>query len=181
MLKEPVIKMNDKGERFVLFFRPYEKNGVCSNWYMSDFTDKHGIKFNCTEQYMMYEKAKLFKDDRVAQEILGETNPKEMKAYGRKVKNYDDKLWSCHRYGVLIQGLYYKFTQNQELNEWIKKADCDYFVECSPYDRIWGIKTDIESDDCIHIEKWNGENLLGKCLGDVRGIIMAGINHSDKN
>lgn len=176
-VKVPVIKVNNRGERFVLFFRPHEVNGMCSNWYMSDFVDKEGkVNFNCGEQYMMYEKAKLFKDYKVAQEILKETNPKEMKKYGRKVKNYDDKLWSCHRYNVMVQGLYCKFSQNPDLKDWIIKADCNYFVECSPYDAIWGIKTPMSSDNCLYPEKWNGENLLGKCLLDVRSIIMAGVN-----
>ena len=177
MLERPVIKTNTRGERFVLFFRPYEVNGVCSNWYKSNFTSKHGVKFNCTEQYLMYEKAKLFKDEEVANEILKETNPKEMKAYGRKVKNYDDKLWACNRYGTMIQGLYDKFSQNQELKDWIILAECEHFVECSPYDGIWGIKTPMDSEDCLYPERWNGENWLGKCLDDVRGIIMAGVNH----
>lgn len=175
MLGEPVIKTNDRGETFVLFFRPGEVNGLCSNWYMVDFVDKKGVKFNCTEQYLMYEKAKLFKDEEVMNAILQVSNPKEMKAYGRKVKNYDDRLWACNRYGVMIQGLYYKFSQNQELKDWIIKAKCDHFVECSPYDGIWGVKLDMNNPDCMYQEKWKGENWLGKCLDDTRGILTASI------
>lgn len=171
MIKRPVIKTNSKGERFVLFFHEYDDNGVCSNWYKSNF-EVDGIKFNCVEQYMMYMKAILFKDYKVAEKVLKETYPKEMKKYGRMVKNYCDGLWNSNRYNVVLKGVINKFSQNSELREWIKSADCDYFVECSPYDSIWGVKLDIKDARCVDTTKWNGKNLLGKCLIDARKDIL---------
>ena len=45
------MKVTDK---FVLFW-----NGIYSNWERSPFV-WNGIKFNCGEQYMMYQKAQMF-------------------------------------------------------------------------------------------------------------------------
>ena len=43
------------------------------------------------------------------------------------------------------------------------------FVEASPYDRIWGIG--VEEEEAARKDDpktWNGLNLLGKCLGELR-------------
>ena len=45
-----------------------------------------GFAYNCAEQYMMHQKAILFKDDDMAEKIMKESIPKIIKSYGRKVK-----------------------------------------------------------------------------------------------
>ena len=63
--------------------------GFLSNWYKSEFT-VNGVKFVNSEQWMMYQKAKIFGDDETAQKILASTSPKEVKDLGRKIKNYNE-------------------------------------------------------------------------------------------
>ena len=48
------------------FHNPDEENGYLSNWFLSEFT-VCGITFSSMEQYMMYEKAILFKDQTTAE------------------------------------------------------------------------------------------------------------------
>ena len=42
-----------------------------SQWYNCRFRDEAGVEYKCTEMYMMYQKAMLFGDDKVAKKILG--------------------------------------------------------------------------------------------------------------
>ena len=67
-----------------------------SNWFPAKFVDSNGITYDNTEQYMMYHKALLFKDSEMASAILKNPNPKEIKAMGRKVKNFDWNIWSVN-------------------------------------------------------------------------------------
>jgi len=60
-------------------------NGPCSNWHRSNFI-VDGITFNCGEQWMMYQKAKLFGDSHAEQAVLAHSNPRDQKEIGRKVK-----------------------------------------------------------------------------------------------
>ena len=113
MLNRAVVKKNVHGEKFVIFFHEYDENGVCSNWYKSYFTID-GIKFNCVEQYMMYQKAMLFNNKSLAKEILAEVSPKNMKAYGRKVRGFDSSIWNRHKYNIVLTGVYNKFNQNED-------------------------------------------------------------------
>ena len=144
-----------------------------SNWFPTYFIVKEGRKrlgFFNSEQYFMYRKAKTFGDEEIAERILSEGKlPKTAKALGRKVKNYDDAVWSEKRYQVMTDAIMHKFSQDNKLRELLMNPEFDgkNFVEASPYDGIWGIKCDeaTASDD---ESTWNGLNLLGKALDDVR-------------
>ena len=69
----------------ICFHSPDECNGYLSNWYLSDFS-VDGIGYSSMEQYMMYQKAVLFKDMEIAEQILATDNVGKIKALGRAVK-----------------------------------------------------------------------------------------------
>ena len=41
-------------------------------------------------------------------------------------------------------------------------------AECAVKDRIWGIGLSIKDENRLNIDKWRGQNLLGKILMSVR-------------
>ncbi len=63
---------------YIFFYTPKPRIEGCkaclSNWYTSVFSSD-GIKFENVEKWIMYEKAKLFKDHITALDILNETTP----------------------------------------------------------------------------------------------------------
>ena len=141
-------------------------SGVFSNWHPCIFTYKN-ITFNCSEQALMYEKAMLFNDVNIANQILNAKLPKEQKNLGRKVNNYDDKIWSAQREQIMVDILYCKFSQNEKLkNKMLQYKDYN-FVEASPYDIIWGIGLHEDDNLILNENNWRGQNLLGKCLDKV--------------
>jgi hypothetical protein len=138
--------------------------GIFSNWYPSNF-EVDAINYNCGEQYMMYQKATTFGDDESAKLILSEKSPRNQKALGRKVKNFDVSIWDSVKYDLVKTGLREKFKQNQDMKEYLLKY-CGYqIVEASHEDRIWGIGY-AEDDAIVNIDNW-GENLLGKILTEL--------------
>ena len=46
----------------------------------------------CMEQYMMAGKAALFSDQEIRKEILACSDPKQIKALGRKVRGFEQKV-----------------------------------------------------------------------------------------
>jgi ribA/ribD-fused uncharacterized protein len=91
------------------------------------------------------------------------------KTLGRLVKNYDDKKWNEIRYQIMVNANYYKYSQSEELKELLLNPEFDdkHFVEASPLDGIWGIKCG-ETEALDDKSNWNGLNLLGKALDEVR-------------
>lgn len=143
--------------------------GFLSNWATCKFTDPNGVKiFSNTEQAFMYYKAVVFGDLNTAAEILNTPEPDAAKALGRKISGYNDKMWECLRYGYMVYVNYLKFSQNANLREHLRATEDLILVEASPTDRIWGIGLSVHDAENEDESKWNGTNLLGKALMEVR-------------
>ena len=151
----------------VCFHNPEEMNGVFSNWYMSDF-EFDGIKFTSLEQYMMYKKAEVFGDAETAKKILDTDNPGKIKLLGRSVENYNDTVWNGVRQIIVYEGLYAKFSQNEELKEKLLATGVDFLAEASGVDLIWGIGLSMTDENRFDMSKWRGQNLMGFSLMEVR-------------
>jgi len=144
--------------------------GFMSNWHPSPFIID-GINYNCVEQHMMFNKAKYFGDIESAKKVLAADSPREQKKLGRKVSGFDAVQWRAVCYDICIEGVYHKFLQNEELKLKLIATGDSILIEGSPYDKIWGIGVDWEDDDCYYVERWNGDNLLGFMLMEVRDWI----------
>lgn len=149
--------------------------GPFSNWYFSKFymydEDNIPVEFNCSEQAMMYMKAKLFGDTESASNILKEHYPDNQKRLGKLVKNFDEIVWLEHRERIAHEFLLEKFMQNVCLKTILLASGNKTIVEASPYDKIWGIGMGTGNNNILNESKWNGLNLLGKCLMYVRETI----------
>lgn len=103
------LRLNKHGA--VCFWQEFKKHGYLSQWFSKDeanantnnngsnnknsqfigvdLFDKRPTNANKTfafhncEQYMIFQKASLFKDDRIKQKIIQEINPKNIKKLGR--------------------------------------------------------------------------------------------------
>lgn len=157
--------------KIICFHNPNEENGYLSNWYPSAFK-VDGIAFSSMEQYMMYRKAICFRDEAVATQILATDDVAEIKALGRKVSNYDERLWNGVRQIVVYERLLAKFSQNENLKEKLKTTGNAMLVECAVKDRIWGIGLSMKDPDRLDNSKWNGQNLLGYALMMVRERLL---------
>ena len=134
---------------------------------MSEFT-YDDIKFSSMEQYMMYQKAVTFHDYDVAKDIMGTDDAAEIKALGRKVKNYSDVIWNGLRQIVIYQGLFAKFQQNVTLKQRLLETGDSIIAECAVRDTIWGIGLSMKDTKRFDINEWQGTNLLGFALMAVR-------------
>lgn len=155
-------------EKFTFFWRSHSP---FSQWYPAKFI-VNGVKFNCAEQYMMYMKAKLFKDEDIAGKILKAKAPLEQKKLGRKVKNFNRKKWESACKKFVYDGNYSKFTQNEELKEILLKTKGTTLVEASPVDRIWGVGLAEDDSRIKNRGSWRGTNWLGEVLTQLREDLL---------
>lgn len=138
-----------------------------SQWFPCNF-EENGVAYSTAEHYMMAEKARLFGDQEILEEILKTGNPQQVKSLGRKIKNFDHQTWDNHKYEIVKNGNFLKFSQNSEFREFLLSTEDKVIVEASPYDTIWGIGM-LESDSkAENPSQWRGENLLGFALMEVR-------------
>jgi hypothetical protein len=139
-----------------------------SQWNMQSFKDQNNIEYNCAEQYMMAKKALLFQDQEAYQNIMNTNSPRTQQDEGRKIKNFNQKVWDANCQTIVYQGNYYKFTQNQNLLDILLSTEGTILVEASPIDKIWGIGLAEDNKDALDLDKWKGQNLLGFILTNLR-------------
>ena len=148
----------------------YSKHSPLSNHFPADFNE-NGIHFKSAEQCYMYKKAKHFKDQQAAQQILNATSAVQAKQIGGHIQGFNKKDWSTVS-ECMYASMYAKFSQNEDLRSFLVKTNKTQLVEANPFDRIWGSGIPIHSDDIFKPEKWKGRNLAGKVLSRVRQTLQ---------
>ena len=64
-----------------------------------------------------------------------------------------------------------KFQQNDDLKEKLLATQSDILAECAVQDKIWGIGLSMKDERRFHLNKWQGQNLLGFSLMQVRTVL----------
>ncbi len=138
-----------------------------SQWFDCRFS-VDGVEYSTSEQYMMAQKALIFGDNTIYSEIMNASHPNEFKSLGRKISGFDEKIWNENKTDIVIKGNTAKFSQNQELKDFLLGTNDRILVEASPYDKIWGVGMSAKDSGITNPNCWQGENLLGFCLMEVR-------------
>lgn len=138
-----------------------------SQWYPLPF-EVEGLTYKTCEHWMMAQKALLFGDEETRLKIVESKTPKEAKALGRQVKNFDNQVWDANKYEIVKQGNAHKFGQNPKFAEYLQGTSNRIIVEASPVDAIWGIGMAQDHAQVENAHAWRGENLLGFALMEVR-------------
>lgn len=161
----------DTGD-MILFWQP---DSIYSNWYpntpltMPEFPD---TVFDNSEAAFMFLKAKTFGDDIIARLILSNQSPWETKKMGRRINSYNEDRWAEVREDAMFAACYAKFAQNPKLRQELLSTGTKLLVEASPVDKIWGIGLAPNDPRARSVATWQGLNLLGKVLMEVRTVLV---------
>jgi len=131
---------------------------------------------------MMYQKALLFNDKDIAEQVLAKSyipkdkvpdkkwdqQMKDIKMLGRSVQNFVDEEWNGKCCEIMRKGIKAKFEQNDLMLKTLLDTGNDIICEAAPYDKIWGIGMNAQDSRVQRPELWIGKNFLGQCLMDVR-------------
>jgi ribA/ribD-fused uncharacterized protein len=157
-----------------LFFWGHQKSrsgeltaSCFSQWWASPFVVDQ-VCYNTAEHWMMAQKALLFNDQECYQKILAAKSPAEAKTLGRQVRHFDEATWNSQRTQIVVEGSWHKFSQHPDLGEFLLNTKERILVEASPVDKIWGIGLAADSEKAENPRRWNGLNLLGFALMEVR-------------
>lgn len=156
-------------------------DGPFSQWEPCHFIIDE-VEYNCAEQFMMAEKARIFGDLESLDLIMDTDSPATQKALGRQVDGFTKAVWEGDEdtengrpycWNVVWRGNMAKFGQNSHLFEYLAATAGTTLVEASPEDPIWGIGLPESHPGCYSRETWQGLNWLGEVLTDVRERLTA--------
>ena len=165
-----IIRCTDK---YVYFFQ----DTPLSNWWASNpHIPYDGHEFGSSEALFMYLKAKGMGDDKAASKILALDDNTTLtdkqrfakaQMFGKKCK-YNEEVFFANREKWMYTALSAKYEVDEEFRSVLMsdKYRGLTFVEASPSDVNWGIG--LSATKAYAGEKWNGLNLLGKLLTQLR-------------
>lgn len=142
-----------------------------SQWYPAPF-EIEGTHYATAEHYMMAEKARLFGDTQMARQIVEAPTPALAKKLGRAVAGYADKTWTTARFAIVVRGNQAKFAQNPACKAFLLSTANTVLVEASPVDPVWGIGLAADEPAARVPSEWQGLNLLGFALMQVRARLL---------
>ncbi len=106
-----------------------------------------GIAYSNIKQYLAAEKTRLFGNGQI-----------------------DEFEWEQFRYIITLNGNYCKFSQNKELGDFLLSTGNSVLVDAS-LDDVWGIGMDASNPDAKDPFYWQGKNLQGFALMQVRDLL----------
>ena len=154
-------------DAFLFFWR-----GWPSQWQRARFV-VDGVEYNCCEQYMMAEKARVFDDADALAAILATGAPREQQAIGRTVRGFEVEVWHSVCRGIVYAGNLARFGQDAAAGAMLLATGDKTMVEASPTDRIWGIGLAQDDPRALDPTQWRGTNWLGVALMHVRQTLGA--------
>lgn len=141
----------------------WKSDSPFSQWHECAFKAM-GIDFNTSEQYMMFQKALLFSDYKIADKIIETNDPRKQRELGRQVTPFSENIWTENCRRIVYEANRNKFLQNDALLKCLLDTEDKLLVEASPDDTIWGIGLKMEDERSLNMHTWNGTNWLGCVL-----------------
>jgi ribA/ribD-fused uncharacterized protein len=170
--------MATQQQMIIPFYGEKNNNGIFSNFYRFLKPIKYPIGFgkrknlvieiHDSETAIMLEKASLMGDLNILEQLKYSKSPSDSKKLGRKVRNFNQKLWDENIENIALYVLTVKFTSFPQFKQFLLKTNNAILVEAAPYDRIWGVGMRYNDPNIHHPEKWKGQNILGFSLMKVR-------------
>ena len=98
-------------------------------------------------------------------------DPSVHKVLGREITGFIEEKWNQHKYQFVLNANLAKFSQNPLLKDFILSTGSKILIEASPYDKIWEIGMSASDENVTNPSLWQGQNLLGIALMEVREIL----------
>ena len=140
-----------------------------SNFHEVSF-EMDGVTFHSTEQWIQYQKAKLFGDNDTGEKIMKTTRAIECKKLSYDIEDYNEDEWKENIEKLCYRGIKEKFVQHEWLTKLLLETGNKCIVE-STSNTIWGTGVALGDKDALNKNKWNGEGetgLMGTMLMKIR-------------
>ena len=138
-----------------------------SNFFPAPF--KYGdMSFHCSEQFIQFKKAELFKDKSAIKRIMQTSTGHQCKLEGQNISNFNRQKWENEAYMLCKSGIKQKFLANETPRQLLlTKTKGKRIAECSK-DSVWGCGMAIHNDKCLDTNMWTGQGIMGKMLEEIR-------------
>lgn len=145
----------------------YGSSSRFSNHYHSIF-EWDRKSFSSMEQYLAFRRAKIAGRRDLANKAMNSDDPAESKRVMNELRSSPtEPKWLEERHDILYSGLLAKFAQRADLMNYLLESENRQLGEASR-DKTWGIGLTLLDKNVLSPRHWQGGNLLGTTLMEVR-------------
>lgn len=139
-----------------------------SNFYHSNFSEENGVIYYSAEQAFQSKKARFHGKLQLANKIMCERNPYDIKKMSKDIPT--SKEWVDKEHEVMLNILRNKYQQNPGLATTLVNTGQRKLHEATG-DRKWAIGAELASKSLLNSD-WNGQDMMGKLLESVRSELL---------
>lgn len=143
----------------------------CDGWATHDFACKFtvdGVTYNSVTQCLEAAKAKLFGGSKELQVVMSSEDPFVMRVATACLDGFDEARWWQAREQVAHSANLAKFSASEDLRSSLLATGTRVLVYANPQDSVWGVGMSIHNRRAYERTTWNGHNLCGAVLEEVR-------------
>ena len=126
------------------------------------------VQITFAEKAIMLCKASLMDNKEAFYKILDCKTPFGCKKLGRSIKPFNEKLWIDNVMNIAKEIVFAKFNSNIELKQKLIDTGDKIIAEAAEHDMLWGIGMSCQNMNNQFPNRWNGSNILGWALMEVR-------------
>ena len=143
-----------------------------SNFFPSEFSLEQKT-FHCSEQYIQWKKAQLFKDTTAMTRIERCKTGRQCKEEGRKIKNFKKDIWDSKAKELCRPGIRQKYIDNKKPRDvLLHTTKGRKIVECTK-DDTWGCGLPLKDENCLNDTMWTTQGIMGIVLGEIRNELLS--------
>lgn len=132
-----------------------------------------GHPYNSIEQYLAHTRSRIMGRRHLEEQAVTLTDPGEAKRILNILREEPHQgRWEEQRQQVLRRGLFAKFSQCEDLKEYLLSSGKRILGEAS-LNRVWGIGLTLTNRAKLNPKQWRGDNLQGRTLMEVREQLVA--------
>ena len=154
----------------IVFGGSTSSHHVLSNFYnvKNNFVYEHR-SYSSAEQAFQHKKARVAGDLNKQREIMFNADPVVQKNLGHEVRGLDHTSWDKDKCSILKEILISKFTQHEQLKQFLMDTRDKTLAEANGRDSYFAIGLPLTHPDVLNQTKWaDNSNHLGRILMEIR-------------
>ena len=154
----------------IVFGGSTSSHHVLSNFYnvKNNFVYEHR-SYSSAEQAFQHKKARVAGDLNKQREIMFNADPVVQKNLGHEVRGLDHASWDKDKCSILKEILISKFTQHEQLKQFLMDTKDKTLAEANGRDSYFAIGLPLTHPDVLDPTKWaDNSNHLGRILMEIR-------------
>jgi ribA/ribD-fused uncharacterized protein len=130
----------------------------------------HGVGFKSVIQYVLFSKAKIYKNHEVAEKIIKADDLTEISSLSTLIRGVNKQDWGNRILSVTTAGCKMRLSQDNDVWAALQLTKGKVLAFANPEEKFWGIGLKPLDSRATNQNEWDGKNHLGNIFMELRDV-----------